>query len=42
MVYPGVEAPVTSDEPDVLDAADVVEGVGVGGVASGSSDLLRF
>ncbi len=29
---PGVEASATPDEPDVLDAGDVVEGVGVGGL----------
>jgi len=30
--YPGVETPITPDEPDVLDAGDVVEGLGVGGL----------
>ena len=33
--YPGVETPVTPVEPDVLDAGDVVGGVGRGGLASG-------
>jgi hypothetical protein len=36
----GVKAAVTPDEPDVLDAGDVVEGPGVGGVASVSSVCL--
>ena len=35
--HPGVEIPVTPDEPDVLDANDVVEGVGGGGLATGLS-----
>jgi hypothetical protein len=34
---PGVETPITPDEADVLDAGDVVEGLGVGGLARGSS-----
>ena len=33
----GVETPVTPDNPDEVDAGDVVEGVGVGGQASASS-----
>ena len=34
---PGEETPVTPDEPDVLDAGDVVEGIGVDGLAACSS-----
>ena len=33
----GVETPVIPDEPDVLGADDVVEGVGADGLATGSS-----
>ena len=30
--YPGAETPVTLDEPDVLDAFQVLSGVGAGGL----------
>ena len=33
----GVETPVTPDGPDVIDAGDVVEGVGVGWLGDGLS-----
>jgi hypothetical protein len=41
-MYPGgyQETPVTSDGPDVLDGGDVVEGVGVIGLASGPSSVM--
>jgi hypothetical protein len=32
---PGVDTPLTPDGPDVLDGGEVVEGVGVVGLASG-------
>jgi hypothetical protein len=32
--YPGVETPLTPDEPDVLDADDVLQGLGVAGLAT--------
>ena len=38
----GVETSVTPDEPDVLDAGDGVQGLGVGGLASGSSSASVF
>ena len=34
-MYPGVDTPLTPVEPDVLDAGDVVESVGVVGLAAG-------
>jgi hypothetical protein len=36
---PGVESPLTPDEPGEVDAGDAVEGVGGGGLASGSSSV---
>ena len=34
---PGVETPVTPDEPDLLDGGYVVQGYGVAGLATGTS-----
>ena len=37
---PGLETPITPDEPDVLDADDVVDGGGGGGLAAGSTSWV--
>ena len=41
MGLPGGEAPDTPEEPDVLDGGDVVEGLGIDGLATGSSGVAR-
>ena len=35
--YPEVKTPLTPDQPDVVDTGDVVEGLGVDGLATASS-----
>jgi hypothetical protein len=38
---PGLETPVTSDEADVLDAGDGVQGLGVGGLRRPRRVIVR-